>query len=297
MRLHWGDVMADLRKLTQQSGGKISEVLNLPPSMLIIDPEFNVRDDGPELAAHIRMLADSMISHGFMRTQPLTVRQGGDKAVIVDGHCRFAAVQMAIRDGAEILTIPCLTDKSTGNEAERTLQLITANSGKPLSPLEQAKVVMRLHTYGWDDKLIAKKIGRTAGYVSGLMDLASAPVSVHAAVINGHVSATEATKAVQNHGDEAGPVIKAAVEHARSEGRERARPRDVAAVTIPKRPSIETRGIAIAREYRKLQDVSGIPLSLLILLDDLVEEVDYKLKGVTANVHGPDPGAPERLNA
>lgn len=244
--------MADLRKLAQSSGGKISEVLNLPPSMIDIDPEFNIRDDGPELTAHVRMLADSMINQGFMRTQPLTVRQEGDRAVIVDGHCRFAAARIAIKEGAEILTLPCLTDKRTGNEAERALQLITANAGKPLSPLEQARVVMRLHTYGWDDKLIAKKIGRSPGYVVGLLDLAAAPVAVHKAIVNGDVSATEATKAVRAHGERAGAVIADAVTHARIAGRTRALPRDVEAVTKPRTEpeSVYSLAVVVVREWR-----------------------------------------------
>lgn len=238
--------MADLRKLAQSSGGKISEVLNLPPSMIDIDPQFNIRDDGPELVAHVRMLADSMINQGFMRTQPLTVRQEGERAVIVDGHCRFAAARLAIEEGAEILTLPCLTDKRTNNEAERALQLITANAGRPLSPLEQARVVMRLHTYGWDDKTIAKKIGRSPGYIAGLLDLASAPVAVHQAVVNGDVSATEATKAVRAHGDRAGAVIAAAVDHAKSEGRQRAKPRDMEAVTKPRTEPVSLCSLAMA---------------------------------------------------
>jgi len=238
--------MASLKDMTKSSGGKISEVLNLPPSLIDIDVEFNVREQGPDLTAHVRMLADSILTQGFMRTQPLTIRQVGDRAVIVDGHCRFAAVQLAMNEGAEILTVPCLTDLRTGNEAERTLQLITANAGKPLSPLEQAKVVMRLHSYGWDDKLIAKKIGRSPGYIAGLLTLAGAPQDVHQAVANGHVSATEATKAIREHGDEAGKVIKAATDHARSEGRTRARPRDVAAVSEPRTEPVSVHSLAIA---------------------------------------------------
>jgi ParB/RepB/Spo0J family partition protein len=237
--------MASLKKLTLSSGGKISEVLNLPPSAIDIDPRFNVREDGPDLVAHIRMLADSIRDDGFMRTQPLTVRQAGDRIVIVDGHCRFAAARLAMAEGAEIATLPCLTDVRTGNEAERTLQLITANAGRPLAPLEQAKVVMRLHSYGWDDKVIAKKIGRTPGYVAGLLELAAAPVDVHRAVVNGF-SASEATKVIRKHGDGASGVIRAATEHARREGRDRAKPRDVAAVTKPRTEPVSLCSLAVA---------------------------------------------------
>ena len=298
-----------LKDFAKASGGTVGEIVLLAPSVIGIDPEFNVRDDGPDLVAHVRMLADSIRDNGFMRTQPLTVRQAGDSIIVVDGHCRLAAVKLAMAEGCEpILTLPCLTDVRTGNEAERALQLITANSGRPLSPLEQARVVMRLHTYGWGDDLIAKKIGRTKGYVTGLLDLASASVSVHQAVVNGQVSATEATRVVRRHGSDAGAVIGAAVRQAHAEGRERARPRDVAAVTKPKKPSIQSRSERLVRIYENIADKDSIPFALRIALDDLAEEVNYAAyaNGVTSgepttedniDVHGSDTGTPARLNA
>lgn len=177
------------------------DMYQLPIAAIDIDPGFNSRTDRPDLTAHVRALADSMRAHGFMQTRPLTVRLVGDRAIITDGHCRFAAVQMAISEGAEIASIPCLPEPRGTNEQERTLMLLTANAGLPLSALEQADVIKRLLTFGWSEAEIASRIGRTRQHVVNLLTLSAAPVAVRDQVQAGTVSSTEAMAVMRQYGE------------------------------------------------------------------------------------------------
>jgi ParB-like chromosome segregation protein Spo0J len=210
-----------MAKLKDLSLG-VTDLLNIPLDALDIDPGFNVRLDTPELADHIATIAESIKASGFLRTRPLTVRLSADqtKAVVVDGHCRLAAARLAAASGVEIKSLPCIPEGRGVSVEDRTLMLLTANSGLVLSPLEQATVIKRLLSFGWSESEIGRRIGKTRQHVANLLDLAGAPPQVRELVANGTVSATEAVKTVRREG---GPgaveVLTTAAETARAEGR------------------------------------------------------------------------------
>jgi ParB family chromosome partitioning protein len=182
-----------------------SDLFNLPVEALDIDPAFNVRTDTPELAAHVLALADSIAAIGFLSSKPLVVRLAGDRAIVVDGHCRLAAVRVSIARGCEIKRLPCLPEARGTSAAERALMLLTANNGLPLSALEQAAVCKRLVAFGWTETEIGARIGRTRQHVANLLDLAASPDAIREAVAGGAVSAREAVLLVRSEG-EAGAV-------------------------------------------------------------------------------------------
>jgi ParB-like chromosome segregation protein Spo0J len=66
--------------------------------------------------------------------QPLLVRFDPQQqcAILNDGECRLRAVLELIEEGVEIATIPILQVQG-GNETERLVIALTANTGKPLS--------------------------------------------------------------------------------------------------------------------------------------------------------------------
>lgn len=209
-----------------------SDVLNISLDRISIDPDFNVRHDTPEVAAHIEWLRDSILGQGFLRTRPLTVRLVDGGAIVVDGHCRFAAVKLAVAGGADIRTLPCLPEGRGISPENRTLMLLTANSGLPLSALEQADAVARLVSYGWTENEIGKKIGRTRQHVVNLLELAQAPKGVRVMVVQGTVSATQAVKTVRAEGAaKAVKTLQRAAEHAKQEGRTRVTNRTIMATT------------------------------------------------------------------
>jgi len=192
----------------------------LDPLMIQEEPGWNVRVEGPDLDSHVRLLADSIKQIGVQ--EPLTVYMKGEVPILTNGHCRLAAVKLAISEGAEIKAVPVRTEERYANEADRVLSLITRNSGKPLSALEQSEVVKRLLGFGWSEQEIAKKTGFSSTHIDNLMKLSAAPVAVTEMVKNGEVSARLAMDTLRSDGDQAAETLRSAVETAKQEGKSRA---------------------------------------------------------------------------
>ena len=199
-----------LKDLVKSSGGSGSDLWNVPLELLDANPH-NIRLDGPALREHIASLAESIQTHGFLRSRPLTVRQAaGDRLVVVDGNCRLLAVRLAMANGAEIKTLPCLSEAPNTSEADRTLNMLLANSGLQHTPMEYAASIKRLLSWGWTDTDIAKKLGKSRQWVSNVLETAALPADVQAQLVDSVVSATQARKLVRQHGDKAAAVIAGA---------------------------------------------------------------------------------------
>jgi ParB family chromosome partitioning protein len=180
------------------------------PRALKIDPAYNVRDmEDPETIAHVRWLADSIKENGVK--VPLEVRLDGEDIYVVAGHCRHAGTMLAISEGAEIETVMVIPEPKGTNEVERTLNLVTSNSGLRLSPLATAEVVRRLLAFGWTNEAIAKRLGwkSTASVDSAVVLLGASP-DVKEMVRSGAVSASTASKVVKKEGSKAGKTLAAA---------------------------------------------------------------------------------------
>ncbi len=256
-----------LKDFVTQSGGTTSDLFNLPLTVLRPNPE-NIRLDTQELRDHIRGIADSIKSTGYLRSRPFTVRLVGDVAEIVDGNCRFAACSIAVAEGAELLTVPCMLEAPGTTEAERTANMVLANSGLAHSPLEMTVAVKKLLSFGWSDTQVAKRLGKSRQYVANLLDLAGASPDVHLAIANGTVSATQAIKLIRSEGDDAGAVIARVAEQARAEGKSRvtarafkaAKPETVAEIPDTVAPSIApiVGLLGAAREVLRIWDSGSV---------------------------------------
>jgi ParB-like chromosome segregation protein Spo0J len=209
----------------------VKDLFMLNPNLIQEEPGWNARIEGPELDAHIRQLADSIKEIGVQ--EPLTIYVRNEVPILTNGHCRLAAVRLAISEGAEIKAVPCRTEERHANDADRVLSLITRNSGKPLSLLEQASVVKRLLAFGWAEPDICKKTGFSRTHVSNLLALSGAPASVGKMVAAGEVSASLAVEVIREHGDKATEVLHQGVERAKADGKTRATPKHVAAPPPP----------------------------------------------------------------
>ena len=154
-----------------------TDVYKLKPSDLHIKPDWNTRDiTTPESVEHIEQLSRSIAEIGVK--EPLKVVWEDNKAYITNGHCRFEAIKLAIKNGAEIKSVPVLVEDRFANEADRIFTQIASNSGKPFTQLEQAKVFKKLLDLGWSQNDIATKSGKTAGRVSQILELLTLPESV-----------------------------------------------------------------------------------------------------------------------
>lgn len=253
--------------------GKTSDLFNIAIEDIHVDPDFNVRLDTPDLRGKIGELRDSILEIGYMRSKPLIVRLTADKRVVlVDGHCRLAAVRLANAQDAGILNLPCLPEPKGTTDNERDLMLLTANNGLPMGPLEQATVIKRMISRGWSEVDIGKKIGKTRQHVANLLDLAGAPEGVRVMVVQGAVSATEAVKTIRREGANATKVLEDAQVRAKAAGKSKVTAKVIEAGkhgTVKPRvpytpPGIELtvpRGPAGGRPIpRALQDVK-VPLS------------------------------------
>lgn len=213
-----GNVKAAMR----EHGAGSRDLWQVAPGDLRTMDGFNVRAPGPELDAHIRSIADSIKANGYYSYQPLgavvAIEDGQQVIYVHAGHCRLAAVMLAIEEGATIERVPVVVSPAGTSMEDLTVELVRGNSGKSLSTYENALVCARLSRFGWDAGQIAKRLGyASAQYVDGLLSLASAPSGLRNMVIAGEVSATLAITTIARHGDKAERVLKAAA--AQGEGK------------------------------------------------------------------------------
>jgi ParB family transcriptional regulator, chromosome partitioning protein len=243
-----------LKDFVKETGGTMSDLFNLPLSALRRNPD-NIRMDTQELRDHIRSLANSIKTTGYLRSRPLTVRFDGDAVQIVDGNCRFSACLLAVAEGAEIQTVPCVPEAVGTNDADRTANMLVANSGLAHQPLEIVTAIKKLLSFGWTDTKIAERLGKSRQYVTNLLDLASAPEDVQTQIRNGTISATQALRVVRTEGVRAGAVIASVAEKARAEGRTHVTPREFAAPAKP----VKANGLADAvRDMIRVWDAGDV---------------------------------------
>lgn len=204
--------MADLKEFAE----KRSALLNCDPRKLKIKEGLNSRDlTTPDNRDHIEWLAASIAERGVEK--PLVIFTEGEDVFVSDGHCRLTATMLAIERGADIKTIPCVPERRGTNNVERLLSQFIHNAGKQLSPLEQGVLFRRAIGLGATVAQVAASVGKSASFVSQMIDFQAAPAEVHNMVKAGEVSATLAAKVVRESGPEKGLAkLKQA-----KEGRER----------------------------------------------------------------------------
>lgn len=216
--------MAKATGIAQFSKGR-SDVHKVDPRMLVIEPGWNTRDEGPELDAHIDQLAQSIANNGFNQTKPISVKMVDGKLLVRDGHCRTRACIRAIEHyGADLVAVPVIPFDRYANDADMIVDQVISNSGKPLTPLEEARVYKKLLDLGWQQSVIAQKVGKSSGRISQILDLLTMPASVQSAVAAGEISATLANKVVKSseNAQAATAAVSAAVQTAKAEGRSKA---------------------------------------------------------------------------
>jgi ParB/RepB/Spo0J family partition protein len=218
--------MAKNTGIAQFSQGR-SDVNRIDPRILVITDGWNSRDENEELLAHIDMLAQSIAEVGVKK--PIEVKLEDGQLVVKDGHCRTRAAMRAIEFyKADLKTVPVISVDRYASDEELILNQVISNSGKPLSSMEEAKIYKKLVDLGWKQSDIAKKVGKTSGRISQILELLTMPVAVQAAVSAGTISASLASssvKAAETNGLKPEAVLNA-IQTATDEGR-KVRPGDV----------------------------------------------------------------------
>lgn len=203
-------------------GVQSGDLWMVPRDRIRVLPGFNVRDKDDEYRAAVREYADSMKANGYQRSKPMAgyvASEGGESHIILtDGHTRLDSFDLAVSEGWEGERIPLVTSKGQ-TMTDLTVALVTANSGRQLRPQELAQVCKRLVGYNLDESEIARRIGKTKGYVENLLLLAAAPAKVRGMVSKGQVSASLAIESVKRHGDKATEKLEAGLAKAEASGK------------------------------------------------------------------------------
>lgn len=214
-----------LRSIAESRG----EMLQIDPRKLKVEPGWNQREEGPDLDAHIDTLAQSIAQVGVR--EPLRVVWKDGDGYVRSGHCRLRASIRAIEHyKAELKTVPVIAENRYATDADQVCGQIIDNSGKPLTAFETAKVLKKLIDLGWSGQDIAAKIGKSASYVSQVLDLLLLPQNIMDMVKRGEVSATLAIQTYKSLNEDAGAAaakLREAVGVAQGEGRKRAMPKDM----------------------------------------------------------------------
>lgn len=190
------------------------------PRKIKVDPAYNVRDmDSADAKEAQEELLQSILVNGVKI--PLVVRLDGSDLFLVQGHRRLRAVMDIIEfHKADIQSVPVIAEAKTVNDADRMLDLVISNSGRPLTALETAEVVKRLLGFGWDRSQIASRFGKSNAYVAQLEALLGTPEEVKNMVKDGSVSASTAVSTVRKEGGaKATATLKAAKAHVTTKGK------------------------------------------------------------------------------
>lgn len=257
--------MAGLKELAT---GK-RDLFMVDPRVIQIRKDWNVRENTDELQLHLNWLKESIKQVGVQ--QPIIIYMDDGKPFVADGHCRLKATLLAIKEGADIKTIPCLPEDRYASDGDRMVSMITRNSGKSLTALEQGEVYKRLVRFGWHPNDIATKVGMSVSHIANMLKLAGADGEVHDMVRQGTVSPSLAVKAIKKDPSKAKAVLKEAVDKAKKSGKKKATDKHVAST----KPSLK-RLAEVAWIF-----ISGLPDSqkkgeAFERLTDLLEQIDTK---------------------
>ena len=169
--------------LRELADGK-SDILHIDPRKIQVKDGFNARRDFGDM----HELRESIRANG-VRT-PLRIFTENGVVYVESGHRRLKAVQDLINQGVDIKTVPCIPEPKGTTEEQRTLGLVLDNDGMRLKPIEEAYVFDRLSNYGWSDKDIAEKTGRSQAHISNARQLLKTPKEVQKLVLDDKISSS-----------------------------------------------------------------------------------------------------------
>jgi ParB-like chromosome segregation protein Spo0J len=204
-------------------GDGVSKVTTfaVDPRLLEVEEGFNAR---PLNADHVAEM--SLAWRNGAVFPPLEVRVEEGRIILVDGHHRHAAALDAITKGADIKSID--VRQFRGNDADRVAHMITSAGGLPLTPLQLGIQYRKLIGFGWTEKAVAARVGKSIEHVKNMVLLGEANSDVHQAVNAGQVSGTTAVALVKEHGSKAGQVIRDGLQQAQASGKSKVTPKVLA---------------------------------------------------------------------
>ena len=125
----------------------------------------NIRTDLGDLTE----LADSIRAIGIL--QPLVCAPGKERLILVAGHRRFAAAQLA-----GLTEVPVIINLNIQSDADATVAMLIENTmRRDLNPIEEAVAYEQLGLFGLAPADIAKRTGRSSRLVADRIKLMGLP--------------------------------------------------------------------------------------------------------------------------
>ena len=150
------------------------------PNSLITEKGHNIRDfESDRTKEHIETLAENIVENGILTALEcqrvlIEKKDGGKpkyKYIIIDGECRYRAINILLEKGIKIDSVPVVLEKSGYSDANRILDLLNANLSLRFSPIELATAYKKLIELGWTTNEIAKKISLSIEHITGCYEL------------------------------------------------------------------------------------------------------------------------------
>lgn len=213
----------------------------------------NIREDMGDLEE----LANSIGEIGIQIPLKGKKVRGEDKFVLVDGHRRFAAIQILIERGVDVGRIPLLP--FNGSDEDRLITMMATGIGqKELTPVEQAEGVKKLLMMHYSVDEIARKIGKSSGYIRRLGKLSEAPREIKRLLAQGKVSSNVVVDIMKetDNAQEQTAMVNDVIKTATENGRQKATHKD-------------TKGTKVGKETDKNKIA---PFHLISMLVDRIEE-------------------------
>lgn len=176
------------RSTIRQNIEKVAEFYYINIDKIVIREGFNVRQSYGD----IESLANSILENGQSVAGIVDSLEDGT-FVMVEGHRRYRAMLLLKEWGHEPLFKAIVNSYKT-TEEERILQMFTTQDQKSLTPNEASELIKRLINLGHTQASVARKIGKTDGYVSQMLDFSRESQDVKKHVEEGHISVSAVAK-------------------------------------------------------------------------------------------------------
>lgn len=224
--------MSNLPSLKAMAENKVDGVskmtiFTVDPDVVEFEEGFNLREEGPDLDAHLEALYQAMKSGA--NVPPIDVSVIDGRVIARDGHCRTRNARRLKAEGVPYLL---QARQFRGNEADCVFHMISSAQGKSLTPLEAGRGFLRLLRYNLTVADIVRRTGLSRTTVDNGIILAEAPVEVQALIAKGGVSCQVALETLKQHGEHAAEVLQSAVRAAQANGVTRVTKKHVSAPKI-----------------------------------------------------------------
>lgn len=246
---------------------------------------FNPRVRTPALIAHIRRIADSIKEEGFLEDEALTgiaTYEGKTPCIkVTDGHCRLAALKLAIAEGADIKLVPVvLKDRSTTSDDLHFAMVRCNNGGMRFTPLELAIILKRLHRNNWSEKALAERMGFSEEYVVQLLTIADAPDTIREMIAQGEVPLAVALQSIRTYGAQAQTVLQEVVTNAKAKGQSKITRKDLPQQVYKKTLNKATSDmVKIVQQVHTHQAFAALPEDLQELISKVVTQLAQAAAG------------------